>query len=66
MRQGLDTSRQGGVGVGRGGGGGERKRGWGTRKGDYAMVVIVTRVLHFWGHWQGCGRGRKDNSSQWE
>ena len=52
VRRGLDTSQQGRVGVGRGGGG-ERKRGGGSRKGDYAMVIIVIRALHFWGHWKG-------------
>lgn len=51
------------TGKGWGRGGGERKR---SRKGDYAIVVTVTRALHFWGPWEGCGRGRKDNSSQWK
>lgn len=43
-----------------------KKKEMGRRKGDYAMVVIVTMALHFWGHWEGCGRGREGNSSQWE
>lgn len=49
VRQGLGTSRQGR-------GGGERRRRKkkevGSGKGNYAMVVFVTRALHCWGPWE--------------
>jgi hypothetical protein len=44
VTQGLDTSQRGKGGTGRGGGGGERKR-----REDYAMVIMFTRALQFWG-----------------
>lgn len=58
VRQGLDTSRQGRSGVG------ERrkrrkKKEVGEQEGRLSTVVIVIRALHFWGHWEGCGRGEE-------
>lgn len=60
------TVRQGWTQADREGGEGEKeKRGRGSRKGDCATAVTVTRALPCCGHWGGHGKGRKDNSSWW-